>query len=100
MEIRGQEALETQIDRARNGDPDDLMNDKLKSEQRDEKMQEGSMRIVRTNYYVDGIIHKLIKVDSADSDSEGGESSDEERPSEGDDGKPSKPSADEPEGEA
>ena len=63
MEIRGQEALERQITRAREGNPDDLMNDKLKSETRDEKMREGSMRVVRTNYYVDGIIHKLISID-------------------------------------
>jgi hypothetical protein len=68
MEIRGQEALEEMISRARKGDPDDLMNDKLKSEMRDEKMQEGSMRVVRTNYYVDGIIHKLIKVQDSSSD--------------------------------
>ena len=63
LEIRGQEALETQIQRARQGNPEDLMNDKLKSEMRAEKVAEGSMRIVRTNYYVDGIIHKLIKVE-------------------------------------
>jgi hypothetical protein len=91
MEIRGQEALEAQINRARSGDPDDLMNDKLKSEQRDEKMQEGSMRVVRTNYYVDGIIHKLIKVDS--SDSEDGGDSDEESLDE-EDGKTPKSSED------
>lgn len=65
LEIRGQEALETQIQRARQGNPEDLMNDKLKSEIRAEKVEEGSMRIVRTNYYVDGIIHKLIKVEGA-----------------------------------
>ncbi|MDR1885068.1 MAG: hypothetical protein LBQ56_02250, partial [Synergistaceae bacterium] len=55
LEIRGQEALADQIKRAQRGDPDDLMNDKLKSEIREEKMNEGSMRIIRTNYYVDGI---------------------------------------------
>jgi hypothetical protein len=70
MEIRGQEALDDMIDRARKGDPDDLMNDKLKSEMRDEKMREGSMRVVRTNYYVDGIIHKLIKVEDSSLDGE------------------------------
>jgi hypothetical protein len=67
MEIRGQEALEDQISRAREGNPDDLMNDKLKSEIRDEKMREKSMRVVRTNYYVDGIIHKLIKIEESSS---------------------------------
>jgi hypothetical protein len=74
MEIRGQEGLEAQIKRARNGDPEDLMNDKLKSELRDEKMKEGAMRVVRTNYYVDGIIHKLIKIDSSLSGDEPGTS--------------------------
>jgi hypothetical protein len=63
MEIRGQEALGRQIERAKSGDTDALMNDKLKSEIRDEKMQEGSMRVVRANYYIDGIIQKLIKID-------------------------------------
>lgn len=63
LEIRGQEALSDQIKRAQRGNPEDLMNDKLKSEIREEKMNEGSMRVIRTNYYVDGIIHKLIKVE-------------------------------------
>ncbi|MDR3354025.1 MAG: hypothetical protein LBO21_03215 [Synergistaceae bacterium] len=63
LEIRGQEALADQIKKAQKGDPEDLMNDKLKSEIREEKMAEGSMRIIRTNYYVDGIIHRLIKVE-------------------------------------
>jgi hypothetical protein len=67
MEIRGQEALGKQIERAKNGDTDAMMNDKLKSEIRDEKMREGSMRVVRANYYIDGIIQKLIKIDG-DSD--------------------------------
>jgi hypothetical protein len=80
MEIRGQEALSAQIKKAKNSDPEDLMNDKLKSEIRDEKMEEGSMRVVRTNYYVDGIIHRLIKVDgsSSDEDEDGDEADDEE----------------------
>jgi hypothetical protein len=77
MEIRGQEALDEMIDRARKEDPDDLMNDKLKSEMRDEKMREGSMRVVRTNYYVDGIIHKLIKVEGPSPDDEGKDSASE-----------------------
>ena len=70
MEIRGQEALGRQIERAKNGDADAMMNDKLKSEIRDEKMREGSMRVIRANYYIDGIIQKLIKVegDSDDDD--------------------------------
>ncbi|MDR1482307.1 MAG: hypothetical protein LBI74_06755 [Synergistaceae bacterium] len=67
LEIRGQEALADQIKRAQKGDPEDLMNDKLKSEIREEKMNEGSMRIIRTNYYVDGIIHRLIRVEGESS---------------------------------
>ena len=63
MEIRGQESLSAQIARARRASPDDLMNEKLNSEIREEKMLEGSMRVIRTNYYVDGIIHKLINIE-------------------------------------
>ncbi|MDR1943682.1 MAG: hypothetical protein LBQ19_02570 [Synergistaceae bacterium] len=64
LEFRGQEAMEDQIRKARNAEPEDLMNDKLKSEIREEKMKEGSMRVIRTNYYVDGLIHKLIKIEN------------------------------------
>jgi hypothetical protein len=63
MEIRGQEALGKQIERAKSGDADAMINDKLKSEIRDEKMREGSMRVIRANYYIDGIIQKLIKIE-------------------------------------
>ncbi|MDR3322258.1 MAG: hypothetical protein LBS93_07390 [Synergistaceae bacterium] len=68
LELRGQDALENQIRKARNADPEDLINDKLNSEIKAEKMKDGSMRIIRTNYYVDGLIHKLIKVSGASSD--------------------------------
>jgi hypothetical protein len=78
MEIRGQEALEAQIKKAREGNVDDLMNDKLQSEIRDEKMNEGSMRVVRTNYYVDGIIHKLIKIQRGAEEEEGVSEDEEE----------------------
>lgn len=63
LELRGQESLENQIKRAKTATPEDFMNDKLKSEQQLEKLKEGSMRVVRTNYYVDGLIHRLIKVE-------------------------------------
>jgi len=62
IELRGQESLDAMIKKAKAGAPEDLMNDKLKSEQRREKLNEKSMRIIRTNYYVDGLIHRLIKV--------------------------------------
>jgi hypothetical protein len=67
LELRGEEALEDRISKARNAEPEDLMNDKLNSEIKDEKMKNGSMRIIRTNYYVEGLIHKLIKVDNGGS---------------------------------
>ncbi|MDR1019241.1 MAG: hypothetical protein LBL73_00655, partial [Synergistaceae bacterium] len=41
LEFRGQEALGDQIKKARAAEPEDLMNDKLKSEIRSEKMKEG-----------------------------------------------------------
>ena len=64
IELRGQEALADMIKKGKEANPKDLMNDKLKSEIREEKMKEGSMRIVRSNYYVSGLIHKLIKVEA------------------------------------
>jgi hypothetical protein len=67
MEIRGQESLEKLLTKAREGNPEDMINYKLKSEIRDEKMKNRSMRVVRTNYYVGGIIHKLLKIEDADS---------------------------------
>jgi len=68
MEIRGQESWSAQIARARNATPGDMMNDKLASDIRDEKMEEGSMRVIRTNYYVDGIIHRLIMIGDGNQD--------------------------------
>ena len=64
IELRGQEALNEMIKKGKEANPKDLMNDKLKSEIREEKIKEGSMRIVRSNYYVSGLIHKLIKVEA------------------------------------
>lgn len=63
LEIRGQEAMEDLIRRAQTGSPDELMNDKLKSELREEKETEGSMKVIRTNYYVEGMVQKLIRVE-------------------------------------
>jgi hypothetical protein len=80
LEFRGQETLESQIKKARNAEPEELMNDKLKSEMRSEKMKEGSMRVIRTNYYVDGLIHRLIKIEGEAPDGDkgsGGQEKDE-----------------------
>lgn len=63
LEIRGQEAMEDLIRRAQTGSPSELMNDKLKSELREEKEAEGSMKVIRTNYFVDGMVQRLIRVD-------------------------------------
>lgn len=65
LEIRGQEDMSAMIKRAQSGDPSALMNEKLKSEMRDEKEEEGSMRVIKANSYVAGLIQKLIKVDSS-----------------------------------
>lgn len=64
LEIRGQESMEDMIKRAQSGDPNEMMNEKLKSELRAEREEEGSMRVIRTNYYVDGMVQKLIRVDA------------------------------------
>jgi hypothetical protein len=81
LEFRGQETLENQIKKARNAEPEDLMNDKLKSEIRSEKMKEGSMRVIRTNYYVDGLIHRLLKIEGeAPGDSKGDAGQEEDEP--------------------
>lgn len=69
LEIRGQEALDEMIKKAKAGSPSDMMNEKLKSEMVKEKKAEGSMRVIRTNYAVDGMVQKLIRVeDEAQSD--------------------------------
>jgi hypothetical protein len=79
LEFRGQETLENQIKKARNAEPEDLMNDKLKSEIRSEKMKEGSMRVIRTNYYVDGLINRLLKIEGEASDAGKGGAGQESR---------------------
>lgn len=68
LEIRGQEAMDEMIQKAKRGDPRDLMNEKLRSETVQEKLDEGSMRIIRANRAVDGMVQKLIKVGEPDDD--------------------------------
>ncbi len=43
--------------------PEDLIDDRLGSEIRQEKLREGSMRVFKSNYYVEGILRKVIRVD-------------------------------------
>ena len=42
--------------------PEDFLDDRLQSEIRNESLKEGSLKIIDTNYYVDGILRKYIKV--------------------------------------
>lgn len=42
--------------------PEDFLDDRLQSEIRIENLKEGSLKIIDTNYYVDGILRKYIKV--------------------------------------
>lgn len=40
----------------------DLMNPKLKSEEKEQKMREGTLRVFSTNYYVEGLLRKVINL--------------------------------------
>lgn len=42
--------------------PEELMDDRLQSEIRAERMKKGLMLVVDTNYYVDGLLRKYIKI--------------------------------------
>lgn len=66
VEIRGQEPLP---ERGQKGPlPEDIMDNKLQAQIREERLKEGSMRILRTNYYVHGLIRELIQVGNASED--------------------------------
>lgn len=49
-------------------DIEDLMDDRLQSEIREERLKKNAMVIVDTNYFADGLLRKLIKVKRADGD--------------------------------
>lgn len=42
--------------------PEDFLDDRLQSEIRNEQVKEGALKIIDTNYYVEGILRKYIKV--------------------------------------
>ena len=44
------------------------MDDKLQAQLRLEKLKNGSMRVVRTNYYVHGLLRKLIQIGDPNED--------------------------------
>lgn len=66
VEIRGQEALPTKGKKAPT--PEDVMEDKLHAQLREEKLKDGSMRILRTNYYVYGLLRKLVQIGDPEED--------------------------------
>lgn len=59
-------------------DIEDMMDDRLLSEIKAERLKEGSLVIVDTNYYVEGLLRKLIKIKRTDGQKEEGPSEDEE----------------------
>ena len=60
IEIRGQEELPQKGKKGPS--PEDVMEDKLQAQLRLEKLKNGSMRVVRTNYYVYGLLRKLVQI--------------------------------------
>ena len=66
VEIRGQEELPQKGKKGPS--PEDVMEDKLQAQLRLEKLKNGSMRVVRTNYYVHGLLRKLIQIGDPNED--------------------------------
>lgn len=66
VEIRGQEELPQKGKKGPS--PEDVMDDKLQAQLRLEKLKNGSMRVVRTNYYVHGLLRKLIQIGDPNDD--------------------------------
>ena len=50
--------------------PEDFLDDRLMSEILKERFDEGSMKIIDTNYYVEGVLRKFIKVKNSESGQE------------------------------
>lgn len=66
IEIRGQEELPQKGKKGPS--PEDVMEDKLQAQLRLEKLKNGSMRVVRTNYYVYGLLRKLVQIGDPNED--------------------------------
>lgn len=57
---------------------EDLLDDRLQSEIRAERIKKGAMVIVDTNYYVEGLLRKMIKIKRSDGKEEAGPTPEEE----------------------
>lgn len=57
---------------------EDLLDDRLQSEIRAEHIKKGAMVIVDTNYYVEGLLRKMIKIKRADGKEEAGPTTEDE----------------------
>ena len=66
----GRDAKKDKKERRPQLTPEDMLEDRFISEIRDERLKEGSMVIADTNYYIEGLLRKFIKVKSAATDEE------------------------------
>lgn len=57
---------------------EDLLDDRLQSEIRAERIKKGAMVIVDTNYYVEGLLRKMIRIKRTDSKEETGPTEEDE----------------------
>ena len=57
---------------------EDLLDDRLQSEIRAERIKNGAMVIVDTNYYVEGLLRKMIKIKRPEAKGEEGPTQEEE----------------------
>jgi len=53
--------------------PEDFLDDRLASEIKAERVKKGQLRVIDTNYYVEGLLRKYIKIKPADDDAAGAE---------------------------
>lgn len=58
---------------------EDMMDNRLQSEIREESIKENSLQIIDTNYYVDGLLRKFIKIKRADGKTDEGPTAEEEK---------------------
>ncbi|MEG1823178.1 MAG: SpoIVB peptidase S55 domain-containing protein [Cloacibacillus sp.] len=60
----GRAAAQPKKDKKPTFTPEDLLEDRFVSEIRDERVKEGSLVIADTNYYIEGVLRKFIRVKS------------------------------------
>jgi hypothetical protein len=58
---------------------EDMMDSRLQSEIREESLKENSLQIIDTNYYVDGLLRKFIKIKRSDGKTDEGPTEEEEK---------------------